>query len=220
MALKVQAWFRSASRDAVRPYLHGLLAAEGFKLSPGVESDAEGAVQGWDLVSLHRRKTWYALGPRTEDHLFFEVAVRGRVRQGTPVADAFLDLFAALTSEAKTPINECILAATSADVYPFFTHSFSFGQTLRVIELSPENGVLSDRVAGAAGYWKDVDPRLHFVRSHLLPNAAAGSAEEWGAKLGAAVIHTSGGFVFDCGWSEAGFPTAVAPGAGARGPRR
>jgi hypothetical protein len=194
MSMQIEAWYQHTTIPAVRSQVEPLIVQAGFNLAGNV---GDGGVHGWEQLTLNGCATRYYVGERTEDHVVLAVLTRGKSASLITYYDA---VFKALLSATNPSPCECILADTSADVYPFLTHSLPL-QPVRVVEFDEAREVLADRGFKDPDYWAVFGPQVHFIANETLQRAGVSSPSSWAATVGARVVPAQGGILLDCGWS-------------------
>lgn len=199
MAIQLVAWYQNVPLAAVRACVDASMRALGFAFAPSTETDDEEDVCGWEIVRLDDAPLWYALTTRTEDHVVFELMCRG---DAPSLLQPLLSLFDELVHLRAPSANEAMLALTSTEIYPFFSHSLHRAEALHLVELHESGEILAERAPLDEGYWEAMGERLHFVASHLFSLPEVPSPEDWAQSITAKLLETPHGPIFDCAWSK------------------
>jgi len=195
---QVEAWFQGETPKDVRDLV---LAAIGPPFTWRRPLDAA-PVADRETLDLYGEAVFFGFDRRSEDHVVLGVASRG---SGTQVREALHALFERLIASRQPAVAECVLAATTMDVYPWFTHSFHRRSPLTAIVQLDDLG--SPRAEGTAALgdedlWRNVGAQLRFVSTATLHRAAAPDPHEHARRVDATVSERGGGWLFDCGWSR------------------
>lgn len=191
---QLNTWYHRADPARVRLLAESVLRGSGFSFDALPDE-----LHSWDLVQLGNKGAWCALYLQSEDHHGFEL--KTRIDSAPELRTTFLAAFSRLIGQPDLIPAECALTADSADVYPFFTHSFSRGSTPLTIVDVPENG--EDPVVHTCSdvdYWEGAGRALHFVSSATLTRVDTDPAA-FAEQIRAKAIMLPHGVLYDCGWS-------------------
>ncbi len=195
-SLQLSAWFRGVPFEAVLDCAQRRFAEHGLTrraVEHGAFFDARDVRLAFGSLGLR-------IAPRSEDHVVIEASLQG------PLATAvgrLLPTFEALVRDEAAPVAECILAEAEAPITPFFTHSFFHGLALAPRHVPRPDGGVTRLAPPHRGFWGRGTRRLHFVSRWLLGAPSVPPPDQWSSQLGAPWRLTTGGILFDCGWSAA-----------------
>jgi hypothetical protein len=191
---QLNTWYRQADPARIHALAHAVLRSSGFSFDTLPDP-----LHSWDLVRLGDRQVWSALLPQSEDHHAFEV--KTRIDSAAELRTTLLAAFDRILAYPDLVPAACALTADSADVYPFFTHSFFRGSTpLTIVEVPDDDEAPVVHTHADADYWERAGRALHFVSSATLARVGVDPAA-FAGQIRAKPTTVPHGVLFDCGWS-------------------
>ncbi len=142
---------------------------------------------------------FFACGNRSGGHVVVSVTASS---SEVGARHAFRSVFERVVASGHPAVAECVLAATTMDVYPWFTHTVHRSLPLTKVADHAERG--SPQAVTSLGeeeFWRKTGPQHRFIATATLHRSSMLDPIGYARRVAATVVEAEGGWLFDCGWS-------------------
>jgi hypothetical protein len=150
-------------------------------------------------LELLGEAVFFACRSRSEGHVVVSVTASSAEVE---VRRAFQALFERVVASGHPAVAECVLAATTMDVYPWFTHTAHRSLPLtKVVDHDERRAPQAVTSLGEEEFWRKTGPQRRFIATSTLHRSSMLDPIGYARRVAATVVEAEGGWLFDCGWS-------------------